>query len=87
MKNEIKCSLFRHENNVNVPVWLCQYSGSSPGMSATVTRLSLAAPHNLACTQMLITGKSVSQYASYSLIFNPSHSIINGEQHEKHLEI
>ena len=40
--------------------------------------------HNyfLACTQLIISGKSVSQYASYSLIFSPLLSIINGEQHE-----
>jgi len=39
----------------------------------------------LACTQLIISGKSVSQCASYSLIFSPLHSIINKEQHEKHL--
>jgi len=33
---------------------------------------------------MIISGKPVSQYASYLLIFNPLHSIINGEQHEKY---
>ena len=34
---------------------------------------------------MLISGKSISQYTSYSLIFNPLHSTINRKQHEKHL--
>ena len=32
--------------------------------------------------QLLISGKPVSQYTSYSLIFSPLHSIINGEQHK-----
>ena len=34
---------------------------------------------------ILISGKPVSQYASYSLIFSPLHSVINREQHEKYL--
>jgi len=33
----------------------------------------------------IISGKFVSQYASCSLIFNPLRSVINREQHEKHL--
>ena len=33
----------------------------------------------------LFSGKSVSQYASYSLIFSPLRSVINREQHKKHL--
>ena len=43
--------------------------------------------HNyfLASTQLLISGKSISRYASYSLIFSPLRSIINREQHEKYL--
>ena len=32
----------------------------------------------------LISGKPVSQYALYSLIFSPLRSIINREQHEKY---
>ena len=36
----------------------------------------------LACAQLLISGKPISQYVSYSLIFTPSRSIINGEQYE-----
>ena len=37
--------------------------------------------------QLLISGKPISQYASYSLIFSPLRSVIyiNGEQHDKHL--
>jgi len=35
--------------------------------------------------QLLISGKSISQYASYSLIFSPLHSIANEEQHKNHL--
>ena len=40
--------------------------------------------HNyfFARTQLIISGKPVSQYTSYSLIFS---SVINGEQHEKYL--
>ena len=34
----------------------------------------------LACTPLINSGKSISQYASYSLIFNPLHSVINREQ-------
>ena len=43
--------------------------------------------HNyfLACAQLLFSGKSVSQYASYSLYFSPLNNILNGEQHEKYL--
>ena len=42
--------------------------------------------HNyfLARAQLLISGKSNSQYALNSLIFSPLHSVINGEQHEKY---
>jgi len=36
---------------------------------------------------IIISKKSVSQYALYSLNFSPSHSIINREQHEKYLFI
>ena len=32
----------------------------------------------------LISGKPVSQYVLYSLIFSPLRSVINGEQHEKY---
>jgi len=32
----------------------------------------------------LISGKPVSQYALYSLIFSPLHSVINREQYEKY---
>ena len=32
----------------------------------------------------LISGKPISQYALYSLIFSPSRSIINRKQHEKY---
>ena len=32
----------------------------------------------------LISGKPISQYALYSLIFSPLRSVINREQHEKH---
>jgi len=32
----------------------------------------------------LISGKPVSQYALYSLIFSTLHSVINTEQHEKY---
>ena len=40
----------------------------------------------LARTQLLlISGKPISQYALYSLIFSSLRSIINGEQHEKYL--
>ena len=39
----------------------------------------------LAHAQLIISEKSVSQYTSYSLILSPLHSIINREQHEKHL--
>jgi len=41
--------------------------------------------HNcfFACAQLIISGKPVSQYASYSLIFSPLRSVINGEQHER----
>jgi len=35
--------------------------------------------------QLLISGKPVSQYASYSLIFSPLCSFINVEQHKKYL--
>ena len=43
--------------------------------------------HNyfLACIQLLIIRKAVSQYASCSLIFSPVRSIINGEHYEKYL--
>ena len=34
--------------------------------------------------QSLIIGKFVSHYTSYSLIFNPLHSVINLEQYKKH---
>ena len=36
-------------------------------------------------TQLIISGKSVSQCTSYSLIFSLLNSIINREQHENHL--
>ena len=36
-------------------------------------------------TELLISGKLFSQYASYSLIFSPSQSIISEGQHKKHL--
>ena len=36
----------------------------------------------LARAHPIISEKSVRQYASYSLIFSPSHSIMNTEQHE-----
>ena len=35
--------------------------------------------------QRLITGKPISQYASYSAMFCPLHSNIGKEQHEQHL--
>ena len=38
----------------------------------------------LARAQILISGKPVSKFVLYSLIFNPIHSVINGEQHERH---
>jgi len=52
-----------------------------------VCLLFLRDHHNyfLACAQSIISGKSVSQYASYSLIFSPLHSIMSREWHEKHL--
>ena len=40
--------------------------------------ISWCAPRNL------ISGKPVSQYALYSLIFSPLRSIVNREQHEKY---
>ena len=42
--------------------------------------------HNyfLAHTQALISEKPVTQYTSYSLIFNPLRCIINGKQHERY---
>jgi len=36
---------------------------------------------------VLVSGKPVSQYASYSLIFSPLRSIINREQYKKYLFI
>jgi len=42
--------------------------------------------HNCFLTcQLLISGKSVSQYSSYLPIFNPLHNVISKEQHEKYL--
>ena len=43
--------------------------------------------HNylLVGVQLLISGKSVIQYALYSLIYSPLQNNINREQHEKHL--
>ena len=35
--------------------------------------------------QLLLSGKPVSQYSSFSLIFSPLCSVINREQHEKYL--
>ena len=35
--------------------------------------------------QILIIGKPISQYASYSAMFCPLHSNIGKKQHEKHL--
>jgi len=41
--------------------------------------------HNyfFAHAQLIISRKPVSYYASYSLIFSPLRSVINGEQHKK----
>ena len=39
----------------------------------------------MADAQLLNSGKLIGLYTSYSLIFNPLHSIINREQHGKHL--
>ena len=35
------------------------------------------------CTQLIISGKAVSYYGSYSLIFTPLHCVINRKQHKK----
>ena len=35
--------------------------------------------------QVLINSNFFSQYASYSPTFSPLHSVINGEQYERHL--
>ena len=43
--------------------------------------------HHNSFLQIFISGKSISQYTLHSLIFNPLHSVINGEQHEEHASL
>ena len=51
----------------------------------TLLYLKERSPDLLVRTSLLISGKFISHYASCSLIFNPLHCVINGEQHKKHL--